>query len=484
MQRQQKSKNSRGSLIIVMMVTAILGASAGLIYMDTVYGEGRIKAWFMNYAQKKPASSQASPEQTPVADNQKTREDLKSEKAESEVILSKDSIPIESDGATYFSLFGKKIFICTKDGVQFLNSIGDQKWSDTFTMAAPYIVREGNYVAVGDMSGRAISVYNDTGKQYSVQAEGPLVWFALNKNGYLSVISNNTSHYAVMIYDQAGRQIKGRIEESPGVYPLSVDVSDDNSVFTVSYLDITDVTPQAKLLFFYVGEVDQSEYTDSMFAADGEPDQIIPIISFIKNDICVAVSDQKIDGFNKAGEKQWEISLTNRIEQVDLGNSNYVIVALGESLSGQDGVEPGTVLWINSDGKTAATFQAGGSVNYLKSSQDIVVIGSHNHFYGVKNNGKVMWEMPGKGDVMDILMLENSTKALYVTTKSAQIIDMLQKSGVQEAQPIFTKLQSSSEEDSNEKDTQRKEDTSDDNTSKDDETSENNANTGSSENGE
>lgn len=445
MHTQPKPKKTKHGFLIVMLVTAVLGASCSLIYMDTIYGEGNIKAWFLSLAEEKPDASAAAPKESTPKDGEDAPAQQESALPEKEAVAPNDCIPLETDGPSYFAVFGKKILMCTKDGVQFLNSIGDQKWSDTFTMTTPSMIREGNFVAVGDMSGRTITVYNDVGKQYSIQAEGALVWFGLNKNGYLSVISNHDTYYEVMVYDSSGQQMKGRVEESPGVYPLSVDVSDDNTVFAVSYLDISDVTPVTKILFFYVGEVEQGDYTDSMFAAKSEEGQVIPVISFMKDNVLVAISDTKIDGFNIAGEKIWEIPFTNRVEQVDFENSNYTLISFGESLSGKDGIEPGTVWWINSAGKTTATFEAGGTVDYLKASEELVVIGSHNHFYGVKHNGRVLWECSGQGQVSDILMLDSDTKALYVTTQSAWIED-IQKKSKKEKSSVIVKMQEKEQE--------------------------------------
>ena len=92
-------------------------------------------------------------------------------------------------------------------------------------MTSPTLVQEGDFVAVGDMGGKTVRVYNKEGMVYDLQAEGSPVQFALNETGYLSLITKNDSSYRICVYNRKGKLLKERVEESKGIYPLSSDVS-------------------------------------------------------------------------------------------------------------------------------------------------------------------------------------------------------------------------------------------------------------------
>ncbi|MEI3524148.1 MAG: DUF5711 family protein [Anaerotignum sp.] len=112
--------------------------------------------------------------------------------------------------------------------------------------------------------------------------EGNLSQFALNQNGYLSLLEKKDSGYEVKIYNSKGTLLKGRVEETAGVYPISTDVSDDNKSFAVSYVDTTDVYPIGRVLFLYANPEDSENYTDSLYAsAASKADEIIGTIRCI-----------------------------------------------------------------------------------------------------------------------------------------------------------------------------------------------------------
>ena len=240
---EKRKKGSKKYLIIMFLLALIVGGSCGLYYVDTFYGEGKINTILSSLQERKKEDTEVAEEGT-----------------------EKNSIGISS-GGTLFSTKGKKFLMCTKDGVKYMNSVGDQRWNDTFTMAAPALIEEGHYWAVGDLSGKVVNVYNENGILYTVQNTGNVLYFALNRNGYLGVITKDKEIYTVMIYNNKGTQLTGRQEGEKGVYPFSVDISDDNRVFAISYLDTTDVEPIGRINFFFVNESEGKNFSESMFSA-------------------------------------------------------------------------------------------------------------------------------------------------------------------------------------------------------------------------
>lgn len=406
---QEEKRRDKG-LITLLIVLTVVGASAGFIYMDTFYGSGALRGYFSK-----------------VVQNDKHGE------VEGNPVVSQGKMAIDENSRSTFATFGQSFLLCTKDGVKFFNEMGDRKWNDTFNMTTPQLVSEGMYAAVGDMSGKTIRVYGESGLLYTVQTDGELIQFAVNINGYLSIITKEESAYRIQIYNASGTLLKGRVEESDGVFPLSSDVSDDNKAFVVSYIDTSDIEPIGRVLFFYINPNDSENYTDSMFAAIEKNNEVIPIIGFMQGGVLAAISDKAVYGISSGGEEAWNYPLDNMVQQVSLSNKNYVVLALGDVIANRDGRKAGSVCWIDKTGQESAFYEGKGEISYLQGCEQGVVIGVDKMYFGLRHSGKVDWSYRATSDVRDILPMESLEQVMLVTKNEAIITEM---KGSQTARPI------------------------------------------------
>ncbi|MGN0136598.1 DUF5711 family protein [Anaerotignum sp.] len=395
---RRKLNISNKSLTVLVCILAVVCLAAGGIYIDTFYGKGMFQS-FLN--QRKQTEAVQSEETAPA-----------------------ESMAVDISSKASMAVFGKEFLLCTKDGVKYFTSMGDQKWSDTFNMSSPTLIQEGNYMAVGDMGGKVIRVYNRDGMLYDLQAEGSPVQFALNESGYLSLITKSENAYRIRIYNAKGTLLKERVEESSGIYPLSSDVSDDSRVFAVSYLDTTDISPIGRVLLFYIAAEDSEDFTDSMFAAVEKTDEIIPVISYRKNGALAVISDTGVYGIGSDGSELWNYPLENTIDQAALGNKEYIVLALGDSVANKDGRDKGTVCWLDGSGQERASFETGESVTYLFSGDKGVVIGNERDYTGVTHSGNESWNYTATSDMSDLIPMEKLNRVMAVGKEQVSIYDM------------------------------------------------------------
>ncbi|MBQ2412049.1 MAG: hypothetical protein II313_01350, partial [Anaerotignum sp.] len=389
---------SNRTLKIIVGVLVLVCLLAGGVYVDTFHGKGLLKEMFSKDTLATPSE------------------------AESNATMESMAVDISSKATT--AVFGNEFLLCTKDGVKYFTSMGDAKWSDTFNMTSPVMTQEGDYVAVGDMGGKTVRVYDRNGMLYDLQAEGSPVQFGLNESGYLSLITRNEKTYRVRVYNTKGTLLKERVEESNGVYPLCSDVSDDSKVFAVSYLDTTDISPISRVVLFYIDAEESENHTDSMFAAVEKTDEIIPVIGYMEDGVLSAVSDVGVYGIGSDGTELWNYPLDNTIDQAALNMKKYLVLALGDSVANKDGREKGTVCWLDSNGKEKASFAAGDSVTYLHSAEKGVVIGNDRRYTGVSHSGNENWTYTATGDLSDLPPMGKLNMVMTVAKEQVSIFDM------------------------------------------------------------
>ncbi|MBQ5589915.1 MAG: hypothetical protein IIU70_07220, partial [Anaerotignum sp.] len=133
---------SNRTLKIIVGVLVLVCLLAGGIYVDTFHGKGLLKEMFSKDTLATPSE------------------------AESNATVESMAVDISSKATT--AVFGNEFLLCTKDGVKYFTSMGDAKWSDTFNMTSPVMIQEGDYVAVGDMGGKTVRVYDRNGMLYDL----------------------------------------------------------------------------------------------------------------------------------------------------------------------------------------------------------------------------------------------------------------------------------------------------------------------------
>jgi|GEM_PF-3630903 hypothetical protein len=333
-------------------------------------------------------------------------------------------IKIESGSKTTFVGFGRSYLYCTKDGVKYFDGDQNEKWNSTYTMTSPSVVNDGSCTAVAEAQGRSVKVYSEEGELYSISADGTVVQISVNSSGGTGLILKTDSGYKVQVYDEKGNLIMERFDENKGVYPIAVDVSSDEKVLAVSYLDTTDIEMVSKILFFYTGNEDtKNTESGDFFASVEKVGEIVPAIKYMDNGIFTAVGDTNIFAMDSSGKELWNNKISNKIDEIAFCGE-YLVMALGDALPGEDGAENGTVRILNTVGNQSYDYCVGKSIAYLKAYENGIVAGSNRDFTALSYNGKLLWNYTTTQDINDIIIMNSAERVLCVTNNSADIINI------------------------------------------------------------
>ena len=397
------NKKKKPFFIFLILIIIIVGC---VFAYDKFYGNGIVKTTVMNYINNVKEE---------IPNEEQKEENIKTAKKE-------DYMTFSSDSKSSFKAYGEGFIHCTKDGIKYYSQMGKEKWNDTFTMTSPTVETEGEYVAVADIMGRTAKMYNSKGKVYEISLDSPIVKIALNKNGFMGVIMNNSGNYIIKIINSTGNVVTERVEATVNVFPTGLDISDDDKSFSISYIDTTDISAISKIVFFYIGET-EGDYIDGMFSGITKQDEYIVYLSYMENNTLIAVSDKSVIAMDSTGKEIWSYSLPNKLDWVSLSGKTYIALGCGEEMESTDGYKNGTVIFLNLQGKETGTFESGSEITYFEAYSDGTVVGNSKKFRMVKKSGSVSWEHSATLDINDIIPL-NGNNVLYITKSYAQYVNI------------------------------------------------------------
>lgn len=344
---------------------------------------------------------------------------------EGNVLLQKDYEP--SSRADFYTYEGN-IFYSTKDSMRLVDSKGDEQWVDSYTMISPILLGDKDIAAVAEKNGTAIRVYNEAGLIYKVSFNEPVVTFAVNGMGYLGVINKKDSDYELSVYNAKGeRAFGGNYAAHQGI-PTAMDISDDGRMFAVSFMNISNISLESNVLFYYINSEDKKgvESSDGMFTSFVCEESMPFMLKFTADNRCIALMDNKAVFLNptaaKDEDKRVDVPVGNQISYACVNGDGTVALGFGEPLlNSQESVEKNTVLWYDSKGNKVNEYKAEDNVTGLYPGSDVTVVAMDRSFSAFKTKGGSLWQYTAIQDTSKVLPYDGSDKILVVTSVRAML---------------------------------------------------------------
>ncbi len=183
----------------------------------------------------------------------------------------------------------------TPDGVSYIDENGNTVWSAGVDMKQPVAVVSGKYVAIADLSGNVVGVFNDEGPVSNVTMPYTICDVDVANQGAFSVVLESEETNYINLYNKKGEivyEIQTTIDKSG--YPLDITISDDGKKLFTSYLNIDNSLAENSLAAYNFGDVGQNSNADRMVGGYKFEDEVIPKVEFIDNNTVVAFGTHTI----------------------------------------------------------------------------------------------------------------------------------------------------------------------------------------------
>lgn len=337
------------------------------------------------------------------------------------------SLDYTADGVTQVVSYGNRILRVNKSGIQALDANGTVHWDVPYSMGSPSISQSGEYIAVADLKGNQICLFNESGQIGSFTTEGPIQYCTVNENGYTAAILGSNGSNMITVYNRNGDELVHRETQiSKDGIPVTLALNHDATCLSTSYIIYTETDLRSVVTLFNL-TASTSQNADKIAGNYSYANTLITELRYM-DDILVYVGDNRIGGIRTTGntEQLWEDTLAYKIVSLDFGKE-YLAVLFGDGMAGVSIGADSNLIAYSPEGTRLLEMNIE-SPETLNVSNDIIVYQDGITYNAITVSGTVKWYYTPASAPLRLFSL-NKDAAVYV---SADSIDIMKVTGLEE----------------------------------------------------
>lgn len=220
----------------------------------------------------------------------------------------------EDTASSRYQSFAGAVLRYSDDGASLSKDDGTLIWNESFGMHSPTADVSDEALVIYDKKGTSMYVFGTNGLRGTISTELPILKAKVSSQGMIAAILEDGETTWINFYSVEGQTIatgKTRID-SPG-YPVDLDVSKNSELLMVSYLYVDGNTPTSYVAFYSFGSAGQNQM-DNIVSGYTYPNIMIPQVSFLGDDVAVAVREDGLTLYTGSQIPAENISVTEETE--------------------------------------------------------------------------------------------------------------------------------------------------------------------------
>lgn len=326
---------------------------------------------------------------------------------------------IESSG---YIAYGDGYIRYSNDGAAYYTAKGKALWNQTYSMQKPQVKICEDCVAIGDINGNTIYIFNKNGNIGKVDTSLVISQIEVAANGAVAaVLEDNEANY-INMYDKEGNKIYSVKTTLAGDgYPLDISISNDSAKLIASYVYVSGEEIKTNVVFYNFSEVGQNETERVVGGFNHYNDVLVGDVQFLSNNIAVAVGENVISIYKikEYPSIEKEIQIDNTIDRVFFG-TDYIGLVLDNSDSG----ELYKMVVYNFSGSKVCEAEFGTQVDNIQFDGSSVVMNNSTSFSVFNLKGKNVANMSFDMPASKVLPTGTRGEYILINTKYIQNIKL------------------------------------------------------------
>lgn len=325
----------------------------------------------------------------------------------------------DTESADYM-VYGSGYLRYSNDGIAYHNKKGDVIWNHTYTMNSPQVKIKGKAIAVADINGTKVYIYNESGEAGSIDTSMTISQHEVAEQGVVAVVLEDTNANYINLYDTSGKKIYSvKTSLSGDGYPVDISISSDATKLVASYLYVSGETMKTNVVFYNFSEVGKNETERIVGGFNHYDDTLVGDVRFVKDDKVLAVGENVISIYSikEYPKLLEEISIDKKIKRVFYSDA-YIGLIMDNAENG-DAYE---AVVYDLSGKKQGSFSFNAEYTDIAFDGKTIVMSSASVMSIVNFKGKILGSIEMKLPIRRILVGGKKGNYILVNSKYVQSI--------------------------------------------------------------
>lgn len=327
----------------------------------------------------------------------------------------------DTDSAQYID-YNDGYIRYSNDGIAYYTKKGDAIWDQTYQMKNPQVKICGNSVAVGDLNGSSIYIFNDTGYLGNVDTSLSIAQIEVSSQGLVAAVLEDVSVNYIRLYNTDGEQIYTiKTELAQHGYPLDISISDDATKLVASFVYVNGDSIKSKVVFYSFSNVGQNETERIVGGFDQYDSTLVPEVKFV-NETCAVAIGENVLSIYKIKEYPSlfkDISVDGEIDRVFISN-DYI----GLVLKNSDSANMYKMVIYNLSGSKVLETTFNTEYKIIKFDGKSIIMYNDTTFTLMNINGKIQLDQTFDLPIKSILSLGSKGNYMLISSKYIQEIKL------------------------------------------------------------
>lgn len=305
----------------------------------------------------------------------------------------------------------------SNDGVAYFNRKGTAIWNHTISMQNPQIKICDNAIAVGDINGSSICVFNKSGLVGSIDTSFSISQIEVAKQGVVAAVLEDSDANYINLYNTDGTQIYSVKTSLAGDgYPLDISISEDATKLMASFLYVSGETMKTNVVFYNFSDVGKNETERIVGGFNHYDSTIVGEVHFVNKTTAIAIGEDIISIYSikEYPKLVKEIEIENEIQRVFFSDDNIGLV-----LSNSDSGDMYKLVIYNISGEKVGQYVFNTQYDHIEFDENSVLMSNSTGFALLNLKGKLLADI--KTDLALAQLLPIGERGSYILVNSRYV---------------------------------------------------------------
>ncbi len=207
------------------------------------------------------------------------------------------SIAIEPSANINICAYDKYIGVLNENILKLYNKSGKEEHTIEIEISNPIFEANGNYLCVAEKNGQKIYLINGKNIVWQKNLEDKIASININKNGYVSVITEGSSYKNVVyVFDADGNELFKNYLSTTSV--IDTDISNDNQYLAIAEANVSGIVVQSTIKTISIEEAQKNSSESIKYSYVAAVNDLIINIKYNNKNELICMYDEHIDILN------------------------------------------------------------------------------------------------------------------------------------------------------------------------------------------